>query len=174
MKEKNLFLCGFMGAGKTTVGEILAKKLGANFLDTDKVIENMQELSVKSIFQNYGERYFRIEETRVIKELCNKTHSIISLGGGALDFCENVKIIKSSGKLIFLDINFETALARLKNDTTRPILIGKTGLELQRLYERRKNIYLSHADIIIDANAVPLEVCNKIVQHIKKDLAELS
>lgn len=168
MKKSNLFLCGFMGAGKTTVGEILAKKLGVNFLDTDKIIENMQELSVKSIFQNYGERYFRIEETRVIKELCNKTHSIIALGGGALDFCENVKIIKCSGKLIFLDVNFETALVRLKNDTTRPIFIGKTRLELQMLYERRKNIYLSHADMVIDANAVPLEVCNKIVYHIKK------
>lgn len=168
MKEGNLFLCGFMGAGKTTVGEILAKKLGANFLDTDKIIEDTQGLSVKSIFQNYGERYFRIEETRVIKELCNKTHSVIALGGGALDFCENIRMIKRSGSLIFLDINFETALVRLKNDTTRPIFIGKTRLELQRLYERRKNIYLNYADIIINANAVPLEVCNKVVHHIKR------
>lgn len=168
MKESNLFLCGFMGAGKTTVGEILAKRLRVNFLDTDKVIENMQGLSVKSIFQNYGEEYFRAEETKVIKDLCNKTNGIISLGGGALDFCENIRVIKCSGLLIFLDINFETALVRLKNDTTRPIFIDKTGLELQRLYERRKDIYLNHADIVVDANDVPIEVCNEIVHQIKK------
>ncbi len=174
MKKVNLFLCGFMGSGKTTVGEVLAKKLAVNFLDTDKVIEATWGLSVKNIFRNYGEGYFRIQETKVIKQLCSRFQGVISLGGGSLDFCENVRMIEHSGRIIFLDINFETAMVRLKNDTTRPILMDKTKIELQGLYERRRNVYLNHADVIIDANAAPLEVCNKIVQHIKKDLAKFS
>ena len=152
-----------MGSGKTTVGKILSRKLGTRFLDTDKIIEGRFKMPVKDIFNRYGEGCFRRAETRVIKELSEKTGGVISLGGGSLDFEENGRVIKSCGRVIFLDVRLSTVLRRLENDTARPMLVGISEEELKSLYEKRKEVYLKNANLIIDANAAPIEVCRRIL-----------
>lgn len=166
MDIEKVFLCGFMGSGKTTIGKVLAKRLGVNFLDTDKIIEDMQGISIKEIFERYSENYFRLMEIKVIKDFCRKKQGVISLGGGSLDLSKNIREIKGSGQLIFLDANFNTIKNRLKNDTTRPLL-NKEFFELQRLYQKRKKIFLKNADLVINANGSPFEVCNQIVNNLK-------
>lgn len=166
MQKGNLFLCGFMGAGKTTVGKILAKRLGKVFFDADQVILDMLGMPIKDIFQKYGERYFRTNETKAIKQICNRSNSVVSLGGGALECLENIEAVKNSGRVIFLDVNFDTVLGRLENDLVRPLLDNKSAVEVRSLYEKRRKIYLQNADVIIDANSSPMETCNRIINSI--------
>ena len=158
--KTNIVLIGFMGAGKTEVGRILAINLGFNFLDIDALIEKYEEMSITEIFKKKGEKYFRNLETKILNsiretikgvELSGKDKpSVISTGGGMPAFNGNMKLLKNIGTVIYLKADAHTIYERIKSETHRPVL-GADGFTLKsvsdKLKEREK--FYEKADMII-------------------------
>ena len=146
----NIVICGFMGSGKTTVGNELAKIMGRRFIDTDAMIEKEQGVAIKAIFATHGEDYFRELEYECCKKISSLKNCVISTGGGALTFERNVEALKSGGKIIFLDADFETICERIGNSSNRPLFQDRE--KARALYNERQKKYLEAADIVIDGN----------------------
>lgn len=164
MSRKNIILCGFMGCGKSTIGNLLSKKTGMSFIDIDSYIEKKENKTVSKIFADSGEEYFRQLEREVSKELSSKTGLVIATGGGTLTYQVNVDAFKKSGKIILLDLPVEIIAQRLKNDTTRPLLNRPDkDTAMRELYNKRLPLYRNAADISVNAAASPLMVCNEII-----------
>ena len=145
LSPENIILTGFMGSGKTTVGKILAEKLGMEFVDVDKVIEEKENKAISDIFAEAGQEYFRNIETEVLKEICGKKGQVISTGGGAVLKSINVSVMKQSGKIVFLDVPSDEIKRRLADDTTRPVLQQNS---FDSVYSERIDIYKATADKI--------------------------
>ncbi len=159
MEKKHLILVGFMGSGKSTIGQVLANKLKLTFVDTDRLIEKQQGCSISKIFEQFGEATFRQMETEVLRELLKEEKPlIISTGGGLPLKEENVRILKELGFVIMLDVNKFTVLRRLKKDTTRPLLKGYNVEEkVDKLLTYRREYYEAAADRIVDVNTSSVE-----------------
>lgn len=138
-----VFLTGFMGSGKTTVGKKLAHKLGWRFVDSDQLIESRTKMSVAEIFQKHGEIYFRELEHKTLREFRNERRCVVSLGGGIVENPHNRKILEK-GFWIFLHVPFAVLARRLANNTTRPL--AQDGLATpEELYRKRLPFYrLAH------------------------------
>ncbi|MCI8408125.1 MAG: shikimate kinase [Lachnospiraceae bacterium] len=164
MKE-NIILIGYMGSGKTTVGQALADKLSYQFLDTDAYIEEEQNTTISHIFEEYGEEYFRNIETKTIENMeININHNIVSTGGGLpLREC-NGAILKKMGFVVFLSVKKETVLKRLEGDTQRPLLQGNhVEQNVEEMLNFRNPIYEYTAHIKV-------EVDNKTVEEITEEI----
>ena len=144
---KNIYLIGFMGSGKSTVGKKLAERLGYNFIDTDEEIEKETGMKIKDIFKNFGEKYFRDLEKKKIQELAKKNNLVVSTGGGLPENEENIEIMKSSGIVVWLKIDFDTFIERVKGDENRPLLKEDINKLKERFLNREK--YYSQADIVV-------------------------
>ena len=123
--RKNLVLLGMMAVGKTTVGKMIAKTQSLQFIDTDTIIENKNSMTIKEIFKQKGENFFRLEEEKEIPELLNKNNCVIALGGGAF---MNKKIRESVLKnsiSVWLDIDLKTLNQRIKWKKKRPLIKKK-------------------------------------------------
>ena len=168
MKRKNIVLCGFMGSGKSTIGNLLSKKMGMAFIDLDAYIEKKENKSVSQIFADSGEEYFRQLEKNAVKELAYKKSVILATGGGTLTFRENVDILKNAdNKIILLDLPVEVVEQRLQGDTKRPLLNRPDKEKVMReLYEKRLPLYRSAADIVVNAANSPLQVCMEIIANL--------
>lgn len=149
-----------MAAGKSTIGPILANTLGWNFYDLDKEVEKKESLKVVEIFEQKGEDYFRKSETALLEKLSQDDDSIISLGGGAIASDVNFRIIKSTGKIIYLKSSPEMAYKRLRFKRDRPAFVfegeevplKEEFLErINKLLESRKKYY-EQADFVIDTD----------------------
>lgn len=156
-RNQRIYLTGFMGSGKSTIGPILANTLGYDFADVDKAIERQVGKTVKEIFQDYGEEYFRKLERALIEDLRTKDHIVISLGGGTIADPVNFPVIRESGILVYLRTAPDQLFKRLQNKTDRPVLVDMAGDRLdedvlrqriQELYTRREHFY-QQADIVI-------------------------
>ncbi|MBI9071835.1 MAG: shikimate kinase [Melioribacteraceae bacterium] len=121
MLINKIYLTGFMTCGKSTIGPILANTLGWDYYDLDEVITEQENKSVVQIFEDSGEDYFRKIETEVLERLSKETNVVISLGGGTMTTEENVKILKLTGKIVFLDTSSENIYQRLKYKLNRPL-----------------------------------------------------
>ena len=146
----NIILCGFMGSGKTVVGSELAKIMGRRFVDTDELIEEEQGVAIKAIFAMYGEEHFRDLEYECCKNVSRLKNCVVSTGGGALTFERNVEALKESGKIVFLDADFDVICDRIGDNTNRPLFQDKE--KARALYDERKSKYLACADIVINGN----------------------
>lgn len=143
-----IFLVGFMGCGKSTIGKKLQEETGLVFVDTDSYIEKEELMSISEIFEKKGEAHFRHLETVTLE---NMSGEIISTGGGIIEKSENVAIMKKRGSIVFLDTNFAEISRRLEGDQSRPL--WKQGIDAKRdLFERREVKYKAAADYIIDTN----------------------
>lgn len=170
--SERIYLTGFMGSGKSTIGLILANSLGYNFLDIDQLIEKEFGISVTEFFQKFGEKEFRKTEKEILKNISNLENVIISLGGGTLTSEENLKIIKDSGLLIYLKASPETLFERLKYKTDRPLIkefVEKGDIEglknrIINLLAQREKFY-NQSDLIIDTEQ--FEKIGFLVDHIK-------
>ena len=153
MKD-NIALIGFMGSGKTTVGKLLAKTMDMKFVDIDKVIEAHEKKSINDIFQKKGQIYFRDLEREVISQESLKNNCVIATGGGSILDNENIKRLKETSFIVFLNANTECLYLRLKDNTTRPILndVEDKKKVIEELLEKRKFLYQISADYIIDIN----------------------
>ncbi len=154
-----------MGVGKSTIGKKLAKKLKLRFIDVDKVIEKKEKSTIREIFENKGENYFRKIEKQITLDQLSKTESLIALGGGAFLNLSIRKEVKSSGISFWLDLDLKSLVSRLKNVRKRPLL-NKDNLEetINRIYSERKKIY-SESDYRIKMKSMNIEtVTNKIIK----------
>lgn len=160
-----IFLCGFMGCGKTTIGKILAKKMGCNFYDTDELIVENQGMSIPEIFEQKGEPYFRQVEADIVKSMCGKK-AVIACGGGAMLNSDTAESVRKSGRIIFLDVDFDICYERICGDSNRPIAASSTKDELRERYNTRKVIYEKHSDIRINADGSPMETAEAVRRSI--------
>jgi len=144
-------LVGLMGAGKTTIGRSLAKKLGLTFVDSDKEIEARTGVSIPTVFEIEGEEGFRKRESQVIADLSVASSQIVATGGGVVLRSENRAAMVSSGFVIYLNVPPYTLWERTRNDRNRPLLQVEDPLsKLKELYAQRDPFYREVADLVID------------------------
>lgn len=152
--NQNIILTGFMGSGKTTVGERLARRLGYQFQDTDKLIEARTKDTISRIFHQRGEEYFRELEINLLQELLPKLHhTVLSTGGGIILKEVNRKVLQQMGHVIYLKTSASTISKRLEKDHTRPLLQGEDPAErIIKLLEFREPMYedAAHSIIVTD------------------------
>lgn len=160
---KNIVLCGFMGCGKTTVGIRLAKERGMIFVDMDAYIEAQAGCSISEIFARDGEAVFRAMESRACQELGSRDDLVISTGGGAVLREDNVKALKANGMIVWLQVSPMCVLARLQDDTTRPLLQRPDKEDaVAALMAEREPLYEAAADLRIDGQVDPDEVVGAV------------
>lgn len=167
LKGVNLYLIGMMGVGKTTVGRLLAQQLGYGFVDTDNVIVQAAGKSINEIFADEGEAAFRQLESDVLAQVCAFTKLTIATGGGIVLRRENWGYLHH-GLIVWLDAPVELILARLAEDTTRPLLQDADPQDkLRSLLEQRKPLY-KQADlrITVQAEETPEQTAARIIEAI--------
>ena len=165
LSTRNIVLTGFMGTGKSTVGPMLAERLGFRFVDTDEVIERRHG-PIPEIFATYGEAGFREAEAVLAMELADDDGLVISTGGGMLMHPTNVRVLSSSGDIYCLTASVGTIVQRLRGDgaVTRPLLAGDDPAERVRsLLEERRERYAAFEQIDTD-RWTPAEVVERIVE----------
>ena len=171
LKHCSLFLVGMMGAGKTTVGQGLAKQLDYRFFDTDTLIERVAGTDIPRLFATQGEAGFRQLETQVLAQLSAQLRSVISTGGGIVVQPENWSYLRH-GIVVWLDVPVEVIYDRLKTDETRPLLKTENPLEtLQTLCDRRQPLY-AQADLRLTLTGAesPEQVANTILTQLPQIL----
>lgn len=170
--KNNIILIGFMGCGKTSVGIRLSYRLRKTMVDTDKMIERLNKLTVSEIFAQMGESAFRDMETQCLERLLKETDGeIISVGGGLPMREENRRLLKQLGTVIYLRVTPQTVCKRLASDTTRPLLQGEHPEEKVRtLLEQRAPIYEDAASWILDVDDKDFDtILDEIVERMEKD-----
>jgi shikimate kinase len=157
----NIYLIGMMGAGKSSIGNLLAERVGYRFLDTDTSIEKIAKQPITEIFDTIGEGEFRQLETQVLAEVSAYTRLVVATGGGIVIKLENWNHLQQ-GLVIWLDPTIETIVERLKDDTTRPL-----RSKLEQIFVKRRDRY-AEADIHIpiDSQQTPAEIVEKIIELI--------
>ncbi|WP_102274585.1 shikimate kinase [Cytobacillus massiliigabonensis] len=164
---KAIYLTGFMGAGKTTIGKALGEYLEMPVFDTDEEIEVKETLTISEIFEQQGEEFFRALETRILGELPVKD-AVITTGGGIVCRGGNRQFIKEHGIVIFLFASKEEIVKRLELDETRPLLKGDKLEKIAVLYNERLPIYKQAADFTVDTTGKEIgEVVKEIVSCLK-------
>lgn len=179
-KKNLIYLAGFMGSGKSTIGPILANTLGYGFLDIDKVIEGTTSKRIVDIFAESGEQAFRQIERNTLKEICIRDHCVVSLGGGTIANEENFRLIRESGVIIYLQLSPEEILKRVHFKTDRPMLKDVQGEKLpeevmqeriQDLLHRREKFY-RQADIVVKTDQVKVGTTVDEIVHKLRGLIE--
>ena len=162
--EGSLILVGMMGAGKTTVGRLLARRLKRSFYDSDEQIERRCGVRIPVIFDIEGEAGFRARETLVIAELCALDNAVLATGGGAILAVENRRAIAARGIVVYLHARSPHLWQRLRHDRNRPLLAtADPHKRLEELYAARDPLYREVADLVIDTG-------KQSVQTLAKDL----
>jgi shikimate kinase len=156
-----IVLIGFMGAGKTTVGKELASALGLAFADTDELIESRTGRSIPEIFASGGEQTFRALESEVVLDALGSDIGVLALGGGAITTPE-VRAALAAHQVVYLDIGYESAQARISSDPHRPLAAAP---DLRRHYAERTGLYERAADLTVPVtDATPSQIASQIIQ----------
>ena len=165
----NIFLIGFMGAGKSTIARTLQRELGFPLVEMDERIVQEQGMSINDIFAQYGEAHFREIESQLVVDLGKQEPSIVSCGGGVVVRPENTQNMKKSGRIVLLKASPETIFERVKNSTERPILNGHMNVEyIAELMEKRRALYEEAADIAIQTDGKTREqICEEIIGKLR-------
>lgn len=165
--DRPVFLVGFMGAGKTTVGKVLAPRLNYEFVDLDEVIEKRMGMSVQAIFAQLGEAEFRRIESEVLETCREMSRTVVALGGGAYVAASNRELMRDIGTTIWLDCPLEVCLSRTGDDPSRPVLGSKP--EMRALLDRRRSAYVMADHIVAVGTATPEEVASEIWKLVRCD-----
>jgi shikimate kinase len=172
MKAQNIILIGPMGSGKSTIGNILAKKLNRDFQDSDHYIEKRTGVDIGRIFDIEGEIGFRDRESNALKELLGTDSQVIATGGGSVLRKQNQILLRSRGYIVFLDTTVNQQLQRLRRDKKRPLLQTENPRErLEALFVERRPIYLDLADLAVEtdrkqARKLASEIINQLPRHL--------
>ncbi len=157
--DQNIFLIGFMGAGKSTVSSALRDLYGMEIVEMDQIIAEREGMSIPDIFKEKGEEYFRTKETGLIMEIQSLKHKIVSCGGGVPMREVNVAEMRKGGKVVWLTAKPETILERVKDDHNRPLLENNKTVEfIADLLEKRRPKYEAAADIAVATDGKSAEV----------------
>ena len=163
---KAIYLTGFMGAGKTTIGKELAAKLALPVYDTDQEIEKREGKTIASIFAVEGESRFRELESQMLKEL-PKEDCIITTGGGIILKEENRNWLKENGLSVYLHCDPDEIAKRLENDETRPLLSGERKKELHELFYSRLPLYREAEWTLETTGKTVSYIIDEIIRRIK-------
>ena len=163
-----------MGAGKTTIGRLLAKHLGRNFIDSDHYICEQTGADIPWIFEKEGEAGFREREARAIAELTELPNVVLATGGGVVTQLQNRENLKKQGITIYLRANVDVQLKRTSKDKSRPLLNHPNPRSvLQSLFEVRDPLYLEVADIVVETGeGYPRYMLKKIMEALKQKYPE--
>ena len=162
-----IVLTGFMGAGKSATGKILARQLNLEFIDTDSIIKERTGQSIKEIFQLQGEPFFRYLEKTVVAEVARKDGVVIAAGGGVILDPANRRNLKKNGIVIFLMVSPDEIRKRVAGDASRPLLNTSQKETIKNLLSQRLPFYRK-ADICVDTdNKTPQAVAQEIIERLK-------
>lgn len=165
----NVFLVGLMGAGKTTVGRVLARHLRKTFVDADHELEARTGVAIPVIFELEGEPGFRAREAALIRELVKRRDIVLATGGGAVLRPENREALVSHGIVIYLNASVDDLWARTRHDKNRPLLqTADPRARLQALFQERDPLYREIADIIVTSGHHSV---HQVVREIEQKLA---
>lgn len=153
----NVYLVGFMGTGKTSVGKELAKKIKWQFVDLDELIELRERRTISSIFAQEGEPYFRRIEKKILQEVAKEDGFVVACGGGIVLDKENIKLMKETGKIFCLKATTETILKRTSGFTHRPLLNVSNPKEKIDFLLKIRSPYYAMADYSIDTSRLNVE-----------------
>lgn len=164
---QNVYLVGMMGAGKTKVGKVLAKRLGFEFVDIDRLIEKEQGMSINDIFTGLGEEGFRDFETEVLLEVSRASEQVVSTGGGVVIREKNRSRIRDTGFSVYLSAPVEVLWKRISEDKGRPLLMVDDPLGvLNAIFKERSELYLQ-ADIVVDTEHLDSDgVAGEIIKQL--------
>lgn len=166
--QRNIYLVGLMGAGKTTVARQLAKRLQRIFIDTDHEIEQRTGVRVPVIFEIEGEAGFRDRESRLLEELAEKNDLVVATGGGIVQRAENRELLARSGTVIYLCADPQMLYERTRKDANRPLLQVPDPLtKLKELHAQRDPLYREVADLVVESQR------NSVINLVKRIEAEL-
>lgn len=165
----NIFLVGLMGAGKTTVGKLLAKTSGYEFYDSDHEIEKRTGVNIPLIFELEGETGFRKRESQVIADLVTMHNIVLATGGGVVLLPENRAALKAHGTVVYLCASVNELCNRTRGDRNRPLLQTEDPrARLQVLYDQRDPLYREVADLVVDTGGQPvINIVNQIEHSLK-------
>jgi shikimate kinase len=167
----NIFLVGLMGAGKTSVGKLLARRLRKTFFDCDMEIERVTGVRVPVIFEIEGEAGFRLRESRMLAELTRGHDIVLATGGGAILTAENRRILSSNGIVVYLRATPHDLWQRTRHDRNRPLLqIADPLAKLTELHAERDPLYREIADIVLDTGHQSVA---SLVHRLEQKLAQL-
>ena len=166
----NIFLIGFMGAGKSTISDYLKNALAMEVVEMDQCIVERQGMSISDIFETYGEEYFRELETNLLIEMQSQSNVVVSCGGGVPMRERNVVEMKKNGRVVLLPAKPETILERVKDNHDRPLLENnKTVPFIADLMEKRRAKYEAAADIVIETDGKSeLEICEEMIHRLRE------
>lgn len=160
---RHLALTGMMGSGKTTVGDLVAARLGRPFVDTDVNVEAAAGRSVEAIFAADGEDAFRALEHEAIVAACDGPPAVLALGGGAVTRPDNVRVLRASAFTVLLEVPVAALAQRVGDGSGRPLVGTEVETDLVRLAEQRAEAYHAAADAVIDVDGVPAEVAMAVL-----------
>lgn len=159
-----IFLCGFMGCGKSTMGKALARRLRLPLIDTDEAIVQQEGMSIPEIFEKMGEPYFRKVEAETVQKLCEKS-AVVACGGGAMLNPDTAAAAREKGAhIVLIDESFEVCYERIKDDQNRPIVQRNTKEQLQRIFDDRAVVYRKHATDILPPAGTPDDTAAKLIE----------
>ncbi len=173
MSHRNIILIGPMGSGKSTIGNIIARRLHREFQDSDYFIEKRTGVDIARIFDVEGEQGFRDRESNALNELLGENDRVIATGGGSILRQENRQLLKQKGYIIFLDTSVNQQLNRLRRDKKRPLLQTENPRErLETLLAERRPIYLDLADLAVKtdkrvARRLAADIINQLPENLK-------
>lgn len=153
MSQRNIYLVGLMGSGKTTIGRLIARRMGRTFYDSDQEIVARTGVQIPVIFELEGEDGFRRREAQVISELADEGGVVVATGGGAVLNPANRESMKASGWVVYLDVPTPVLLERTRHDTNRPLLqVADPAAKLDSLRADRDPLYREIAHLVIDGS----------------------
>ncbi len=166
----NLVLIGFMGAGKSTIARICARRLGMTLCDTDQILENKYQMSITQLFSELGEQEFRRQECNLIQELSTGSRQVIATGGGVVLNPVNVAALRATGLVVLLNVDLDTIVERVRHQTHRPLLAGATDLRahVEEMLKKRTPIYREAAHCTVEVRGLsPVESAASVVNLFK-------
>ena len=168
--DYNIFLIGFMGAGKSTVAKYLNQTYGMKVIEMDRMIAEQEGMSIPEIFRTQGEEYFRKLETSLLVGMKNQRNTVVSCGGGVPMREENVQAMKKNGRVVLLNARPETILERVKDNHDRPLLENHKSVDyIAELMEKRRPKYEAAADIRVATDGRSAkEICEDIIRQLRK------
>jgi shikimate kinase len=173
MSHRNIILIGPMGSGKSTIGNLIAKRLHREFQDSDHFIEDRTGVDISRIFDIEGEQGFRDRESNALRELLSQNNRVIATGGGSVMRKENQQLLKQKGYIVFLDTSVSQQMRRLARDKKRPLLQTENPRQrLEALFTERHPIYLDLADLAIKtdkrvARRLAADIINQLPENLK-------
>lgn len=166
-----IYLVGFMGSGKTTVGRELAARIDAPFFDLDELIESAEKMSIREMFAQKGEPYFRKRERDLLRSTRHLDQAVVATGGGTFTFDENIQFIQSEGLSVYLSAPYALLRARIGTKEDRPLF--RDDLSTHELYANRIRYYrMSDLTIDIREEETPVEIVERLLLELPKNVLD--